>query len=289
MSHLATPRTEEELLATIQLLNDRKWPVFIIGSGTNLLVGDEGFSGLMIRPDFSFIEQNGNEIRVGAGVLMADLLAYALRENLGGMEWAGGLPGTVGGAVRGNAGCFGSETKDFILGVESINLQTGKKIVREKKDGEFEYRSSIFKTKLDGKEIITAATLTLFPQERKISEAVANEHIQYRKDRQPLEYPNIGSIFKNVDARNFTEEKLKPFSAVIKKDPFLVIPTAYLISETGLKGTRSGGAEISGKHPNFIINTGQATAKDVKTLISLAQEKVKEKFSIQIEPEVIEI
>ena len=250
-------------------------------------MNDNGFQGLIIKPFFSFIKRNENQLRVGAGVLMSDLLIYAIQNNLGGLEWAGGLPGTVGGAVRGNAGCFGSETKDNIQNVESINLETGEKVIRNKDKCEFSYRSSIFKTRLDGKEIITAATFLLSNQDGTVSEEVSKDHIQYRKDRQPLEYPNVGSIFKNVDVRGMSEEERVPFSAVMKQDPFLVIPAAYLISEAGVKGVSRGDATISPKHPNFIVNTGNAKASDVEELIIFIKEKVKEKFNIDLEPEVI--
>jgi len=287
--YFAMPTSEEEVRELVSIIKEKNWPIFILGGGTNILMNDAGFEGLMIQPHFSFIEQEGSSIRVGAGVLVSDLLSYAMEHNLGGMEWAGGLPGTVGGAVRGNAGCFGSETKDIVQQVESIDIFTGEKIVRDNKDCDFSYRSSIFKKEREGKEVITAVTLKLFEQDGEVSKKVSDSHIQYRKDRQPLEYPNIGSIFKNVDARGMSEEEKVQFSAVMKQDPFLVIPAAYLISEVGVKGVSRGGAVISEKHPNFIVNMGNAKASDVEELIMYIKEKVKEKFNIDLEPEVIRI
>lgn len=287
--YFATPQSEQALQDILLVAREKAWPIFILGGGTNLLVSDKGFDGLMIRPAISFIEKDGDSIRVGAGVSVADLLRFVIDYDLGGLEWAGGLPGSVGGGVRGNAGCFGGEMKDGIKSVESVDVLTGERKIRNREECEFSYRSSIFKEKLSNKEIITAATFSFLSKEGALIKEIVDDHIRYRTERQPLEYPNIGSIFKNVDAREMSEESLVRFVHVIKQDPFPVIPTAYLISEAGLKGVVSGGAQISLKHPNFIVNLGGAKASDVVYLIELAQREVKKKFDIAIEPEVIRI
>ncbi len=289
IKHFTAPQSEEALRDVLSLAREKSWPIFILGGGTNLLVSDQGFDGLMIKPAISFIEKNGNDVRVGAGVSVAELLNFVISHDLGGLEWAGGLPGSVGGGVRGNAGCFGGEMKDGIKNVESLDVLTGEKKIRNREECEFSYRSSIFKEKLNNKEIITAATFSFFPKSGTLIKEIADDHIRYRTERQPLEYPNIGSIFKNVDAREMSEESLMPFAHVLKQDPFPVIPTAYLISEAGLKGVTYGGATISPKHPNFIVNLGGAKASDVIHLIELAQSEVKKKFNIEIEPEVIRV
>lgn len=259
--------------------------VFVLGGGTNLLIPEAGFNGLVLKPEFQDIERNGNSLRVGSGVLMSRLLEYAVREGLAGLEWAGGLPGTLGGAVRGNAGCFGGEIKDVVESVESMEVKTLKARVRDNASCRFGYRNSIFKEN-NGEEIIVAATLALHPGESGAIERVAREKIAYRKERHPLEYPNIGSIFKNVKAESFSSAQLAEMGTIVKSDPFPVVPTAYLISQAGLKGVSYGGAMISPKHPNFIVNVLAARASDIEALIELAKGTVKREFGVALEEEV---
>lgn len=258
--------------------------LFIFGGGTNLLISDSGFDGFVILPKILFLKRDGNRISAGAGVLMADLLKFTVRENLSGLEWAGGLPGTFGGAIRGNAGCFGGETKDAVESVESFSLSARKTIKRNSAECAFAYRSSIFKER--GDEIILSATLRLKEGDREAMQKSIDEKIAYRMSHHPMEYPNIGSIFKNVAVSRFPKEKLARVSGVMKQDPLPVIPTAYLISEVGLSGVSIGGAMFSPKHPNFIVNTLGARAEDVYALIGLAKQEVKKEFNVDLEQEV---
>ena len=262
--------------------------IFILGGGTNLLIDDKGFDGLVLKPSIDTLVRDGEKIRVGAGVLMSDLLDFTVQNGLAGLEWAGGLPGTVGGAIRGNAGAFGSETKDAVLEVASIviNKKDIKLVKRNNLEWKFGYRNSIFK-QYDGQEIITEATFGLQKGEpAALAQAVA-EKINYRRIRHPMEYPNIGSIFKNVDLKIIAKNKHEDFLHVVKSDPFPVVPTAYLITEAGLKGVSFGGAMISPKHPNFIVNSLNASSDDVKHLIKLVKLTVKKKFGIELEEEII--
>ena len=196
----------------------------------------------------------------------------------------------MGGAIRGNAGAFMGETKDSIVEVTSLRIGNGESQIvhRDNKECTFAYRSSVFKTEHPD-EIVLEATLQFTPGNRDEIEKAIQEKIEYRKTRHPIDLPNIGSIFKNIDLKDIPEEFQKKFAHVIKKDPFPVLPTAFLISEAGLKGTRHGGAEISGRHPNFIVNTGNATASDVKYLIALVKKTIKEKFHIDLEEEIVYI
>ncbi len=275
-----------ELKSAVEEAKKRNLDFFIIGSGTNLLLSDEGYPGLAIKMAISFIESSGNEISVGAGALMADLVSFSIKNNLSGLEWAGGLPGTVGGAIRGNAGAFGGEIKDTLKKVKSFDTATLEEKERSAAECEFGYRYSIFKNP-SNKEIILSASFDFKTGDGKEIEKSINEKIAHRKERQPLEYPNAGSIFKNVDLKKIPAEHLARFEGKIKKDPFPVVPTAFIISEAGLKGISSGGAMISTKHPNFIVNMSNATALDVKNLINLAKKEVKNKFGIELEEEII--
>jgi UDP-N-acetylmuramate dehydrogenase len=275
----------QELKETVKWVKNNKLDFFILGGGTNLLIPDDGFSGLIIKPDFKSISFSGSKVKIGAGVSVADILKKTIQKKLSGLEWAGGLPGSFGGAVRGNAGAFGGEIKDNIESVESFDLVSEKIIIRKNSACRFSYRNSIFKEK-QGREVIISATVKLEKGDSKKIQESINEKINYRKERQPLEYPNIGSIFKNVDLKKVPPKFRKVFARSIKQDPIPVIPTARLISECGLKGISFGGAMISPKHPNFIVNVLDAKASDVLELMNLIKIEVKKKFNIVLEEEV---
>jgi UDP-N-acetylmuramate dehydrogenase len=278
-------KTEHEVRDALALAKKLKLKVFVLGGGTNLLIDDKGFDGLVLKPAITFLKSKGATIEVGAGVLMKDLLLYATKKKLSGLEWAGGLPGTVGGAVRGNAGAFQGDMQQTVATVTAIDIESGKKIVHTKKECRFGYRSSIFKVK-QKKEIVVSATLALEKGDAKTIKSAIEEKIRYRKERHPIEYPNIGSIFKNVNLKTVPVKARTCLKKVIKTDPFPVVPTAYLISEAALRGVSFGGAMISPKHPNFIVNVLDASASDVHTLVALVKKEVYKKFRIHLEEEV---
>ena len=277
-------KTAEELVEAIKGAKEKNIPIYILGGGTNILWSDKGFDGLVLKPDFNFIEVEDFYLTAGASVPMSKLVQAAVSRGLAGLEWAGGLPGTFGGAVYGNAGAFGGEIRDIVVEVMSLDTETMELKKRNNIECEFGYRASVFKKR--GKEIILQATVKLEPGEKRILYESMMAKINYRKRRHPLEYPNIGSIFKNVPVGNLDKELADPHRLVVKTDPFPVIPAAYLIDKAGLRGVSFGGAMISPRHPNFIVNVLDAKAGDVLALIELIKEKVKEKFKIQLEEEV---
>ena len=276
---------EEEIRAGVLFAREQNLRLFVLGGGTNLLISDSGFDGLVLKPSLMQLEAHGNVVTVGAGVLVADLLKFTIEHSLSGLEWAGGLPGTVGGAVRGNAGAFRGEIKDRVVSVESFDAETLETISRDNVACQFGYRSSIFKEK-NGREIILTTKINMIQGERAAIAAGIQDKINYRLERHPMEYPNIGSTFKNVDLKLVPDEMRDAVAKVVKVDPFPVVPTAYLISEAGLRGTQHGGAQVSQKHPNFIVNLGGATAADVKFLIAAVKERVFEKYGIRLEEEI---
>lgn len=264
--------------------------IFILAGGSNTLISDEGFNGLVIKPNLKYLDRDNLEIRVASGVLLNDLLHFALDNNLSGLEWAAGVPGTVGGTIYGNAGAFGMEIKDIIESVASLDIsrKEPKIKIRNNQDCEFDYRSSIFKKQSSGgsgaKEIIIEARIILKKGDTREMKEEMERNIDYRLKNHPLEYPSLGCVFKNVKVVNSREaEKFRP---IIKNDPFPIIPAAWLIAEAELKGVSAGGAMISPKHPNFIVNVLEATADDVKNLIQLAKNKVKKKFGIDLKEEI---
>lgn len=276
---------EEQIREAVVFAREQKAPLFVLGSGTNLLIDDAGFGGLVLKPAIAQLASDGETVTAGAGVSVADLLKFTIAHSLSGLEWAGGLPGTLGGAIRGNAGAFQGEIKDRIVSVESFDVETLTTTTRENVACKFGYRNSIFKER-NGREIILRATLALEKGDLQKIAADVQEKIHYRLERHPMEYPNIGSTFKNVDLQLVPKVWREAVAKVIKVDPFPVVPTAYLISEAGLRGTQQGGAMVSQKHPNFIVNLGGATAADVKFLIATVKEKVFEKYGIRLEEEI---
>lgn len=260
--------------------------IFVLGGATNVLFPDEGINGLVIKNSIDFIDLKENVLTVGGGTLMSKLLDFCIGNSLSGLEWAGGLPGTVGGALRGNAGAYGGETKDNILEVESVNTDTLEVKKRNKNECEFGYRTSIFKTKAKN-EIITFIKFFVTVKEKEEVKNLIEDKINKRKLRHPLEYPNVGSIFKNVPIGKFSKEVLNELSQYIKDDPFPVIPTAKLSFLAGVSGKTVGDAQLSTKHTNFIVNLGSAKATDVKKLIQIIQKAVKERFGVDLEVEVM--
>jgi len=261
--------------------------VYVLGAGTNLLIGEKGFDGLVIHNRIGGIEKRGEEIIVGSGVILADLLIFCIANSLSGLEWAGGLPGTVGGAVRGNAGAFGGETKDSVREVLSLNLNTLAEITRDQWECTFAYRYSIFKTKDLNNEMILSIVLNLKKGEQAVIKKSIQEKIDYRNEKHPMEYPSIGSTFKNVKLDKVPEKWKETLLPSVKIDPFPVVPAAKFLVMAEVKGKKIGDAQIAQKHPNFIINLGNAKSKDVKSLINFAKAEVQKKFNVTLEEEII--
>ena len=282
------------IMHAISFAKEKNVPLFVLGGGTNVLFSDGGFDGLVVKPDIRFISINTAlpetvMVTCGAGVPVHDLLTMCTSEGFSGLEWAGGLPGTLGGAIRGNAGAFGGEMKDSVVSVASFDIAgTSPHIkVRDTDACKFGYRNSIFKD-LSGKEIVLAATFVLTRATSPAVRHVINEKIAWRASRQPLEYPNVGSIFKNVawDLVPAAMQSREDIKRHVKTDPFPVIPAAFLIDKVGLKGVSCGGAMVSQKHPNFIVNACGAEAEDVRGLVALVKAKVMDEFGIALHEEI---
>ena len=260
--------------------------VFILGGGTNVLIDDRGYDGLVILNKIKYIKLDNSQIRVGAGVLIEDVLNFCIENSLSGLEWAGGLPGTIGGAVRGNAGAFGGETKDLVFEVASLDSKTLEINKRNNSESRFGYRNSFFKK--NPNEIITEVTLDLKTGNREEIEKQINEKIEYRRQRHPniTDQPNIGSTFKNIPAEILPESVLEEFKEKIKTDPFPVLPVVKLISGTGLTGERVGDIMVSPMHPNYLVNVGNGSSRDVLSLVAKIKDRVNEKYAVKIEEEV---
>ncbi len=256
------PESYEQLREALLLCKEENLPFFILGNGSNLLVSDRGYRGVIIQMDRNMgaVCLEGNEIRACAGALLSSIAAAARKASLTGFEFAGGIPGTLGGAVMMNAGAYGGEIKDVLKQV-TIMTREGEIRTLPVEELEMGYRTSIIKK---AGYIVLEAVISLEKGREEEIMAKTRELAEKRSEKQPLEYPSAGSTFKR--------------------------PEGYfagkLIMDSGLKGYRVGGAQVSEKHCGFVINTGGATAEDVKQLMDHVTCTVKEKFGVTLEPEV---
>ena len=254
----------EELKETLDLSKKNQIPLTIIGNGSNLLVTDKGIRGITAKLDLKDIEikneNNKQIIKVEAGVPVGLLAQKLLKEEITGFEELSGIPGTIGGAVIMNAGAHGKELKDILKKVTAMDYNGN---IHEFTNEEclFSYRNSRFQKE---KYIILQATLELEKGNSTEIKEKMDEYMQFRKEKQPIEYPNAGSTFK-------------------RGEDFV---TAKLIDEAGLKGYKVGGAQVSEKHAGFIVNVDNATAKDVIELTDYIKEKIEEKFGKKINLEI---
>jgi UDP-N-acetylmuramate dehydrogenase len=257
------PSSIENLQKTMELIRKYKLKWRAIGRGSNLLVSDQGIEGVVIKlgPGLDHLEINGTEVRVGGGFSLVSLATIISKKGLSGLEFAGGIPGSVGGAVYMNAGAHGSDISK-ILSKAHVLFPDGTMEWLSNEQMEFSYRTSVLQKKRPG--IVVEAVFHLSRGEKEKIVAEMQKNKDYRKTTQPWNYPCAGSIFRN------------PLPNYAGK----------LIESAGLKGYSIGGAKISEMHGNFIINNGNATAQDVLDLIQFIKEKIFEKYHIKMETEV---
>lgn len=273
-------KDKNELFQAVRAAKKLDLPFFILGSGSNVLASDEGFDGLVINANDGNIDIKGNRAIVFAGVGLREFVLQTIENNLSGLDFAGNIPGTVGGAVRGNAGAFGKGVGDFASEVEALKISDHEvSLIKLQKDEcQFNYRDSIFKH--DNNLIVSEVTFELVKDENaKAKLADIGKELQDRKVKQPYEFPSAGCVFKNVIYTDALE-KYKEWMKMGK------IAAAKFIDEAGLKGFKIGGAKVSEKHANFVINENNATASDVIQLISLVKMKVRDEFGVQLEEEI---
>lgn len=242
----------------------QKWnvPFMVMGNGSNLLVRDKGIRGVVIKiaNTFNGIWVEGCTIRAQSGAFLSTLSKKALQAELKGLEFASGIPGTLGGAIVMNAGAYGGEMKDIVVRAKVMDAQ-GNEFCLSNAELEFGYRTSYVQKK---GLIVLEAELALSPGKYEDIKAIISELTRRRQEKQPLSLPSAGSVF------------MRPPGYFAGK----------LIEEAGLKGFRVGDAQVSEKHAGFIVNVGNATAKDVLTLIEVIQQKVRERYGVELEPEI---
>ncbi|MGB9680597.1 MAG: UDP-N-acetylmuramate dehydrogenase [Minisyncoccia bacterium] len=283
--------TLKQLKSALGWAKSKNLPFFILGNGSNVLFKDEGFNGLIIKIQNNKIKEKKNSIIIGAGYLLADLVQYVIRKGIKNYEWLNGIPGTIGGAVYGNAGAFGFEMKDLILKVKTIDSNNFRLKVYSNKDCKFDYRSSIFKNK---KEIIWEVELKKKKGNKEEIKKKSLEYLKTKIEKKMFSYPSAGSIFKNVLIlktiyKNYFDPKKEEVFIQGEKVRTLQgkVSAGWFIEKCGLKGKAKGGAKIADFHANVIINFKKAKAIDVLYLINLIQKKVFEKFRIKLETEIV--
>jgi UDP-N-acetylmuramate dehydrogenase len=260
-SYFFVAENKKEVISAITIAKENDLPFFILGGGSNILVADEGFNGLVIKTESRELRVENSKIHVEAGVLLSKVVSNTLANNLGGLEWAVGIPGTVGGAIHGNTGAFGESISDIVKEVEVLDINELRAKNYALEDCKFGYRKSIFQK--NANLVILSAVLEFKKSDQKSITKKMKEFLEHRKITQP-NLPSAGSIFKNPHG----------FSA------------GELIEKCALKGKTIGKAQISKKHANFIVNLGKATAEDTKKIISFTKQRVKEKFGIELEEEI---
>ena len=254
----AEPKSIADIRELLMFCKKNKEKFFILGNGSNILFSDNGYDGLVMK-----MGKN-----LASGKSLHDVIQTAANNGLGGMEKLDGIPGTLGGAIYMNAGAHGQQISDCIKSVVSVTNYGGI-ITRTNEECKFSYRSSIFKM-FD--EIIVSAEFDFVSMSKEIINKNRKEVLAWRREKQPLKYPNAGSVFKN------------PTSNLPLTDSHL--SAGYLIDSCGLKGCRVGDAQVSELHANFIVNRGSATAADVKALMNKIIQEVKKKHGIVLEPEI---
>lgn len=259
---LFVPQDVGELKKALKSAQELDIPVTVIGNGSNLLVRDGGIRGLVVKLSgtLDYVHVLGTDLRAGSGVLLSTLAHVAVEAGLKGLEFAAGIPGTLGGALSMNAGAYDGEMKDVVSAVRALTL-AGEEVELCGEELAFGYRHSALKAR---ELVAVEATLTLTPGDKEASLARITELNRLRREKQPIALPSAGSVFKRPPGHF----------------------AGRLIEQAGLKGCRIGDAEVSTLHAGFIVNVGNATARDVLDLIFHVQSKVREQSGVALEPEV---
>jgi len=258
--YLVSPKNIDSLIQLLRILKNSNINYKVLGNGSNILVSDDTFNGVVIKLDkLNDLEINGKTVTVGAGHSLISLSLICSNKGLSGLEWASGIPGTIGGAVYMNAGAYLKSVSDSLIEIKALDNELNIVTIKNEELG-FGYRKSNL---MDNKFIVLSASFMLEEGEKDEILKVIKDRKERRITSQPLEYPSAGSVFRNPEGDY----------------------AGRLVEECGLKGKTIGGAQISEKHANFVINKGNATSSDIKSLIELAKSEVYEKFNIELKVE----
>jgi len=264
--YFCEPSNSAEILEALAFAKANKFALAIIGSGTNLLIPDSGFQGLVIKigAKLKSIKITGTKIEVGSGMGITSLVTKLATKGLGGIEFLAGIPGSIGGAVVMNAGAWGDEIGRYVENVTVVDLK-GRELIITQKELKFGYRKSLLQKQLC---IVIKVTIKLSKKKPAVILSQIKEYLKIRRSKHPLNFPNCGSVFKNPKGQKNSQ------------------PAGQLIEAAGCMGLRIGNAQVSNQHANFIVNLGGATAKDVTALMRKVETEVRKRFKIKLEPEV---
>lgn len=283
--YLIEAKSEADLLEALKWAKEKNIPVFILGGGSNVLFSDRGWGGVVVKMENDEIRDEGEgKLFVGAGAILQRVIEYAKDRGLGGMEKLAGIPGTVGGAVRGNAGAFGAEMAQVASKVRALDRNTLESRAYSREACEFGYRESLFKKHPE--YAILSAELSLTPNVNSENlEKTMRETIATREQKHPQRMLCAGSFFMNPVVMN---EKLRK---EFERDTGMpakseTLPAGWLIDHAGLRGKEVGGAKVSDIHPNYIVNTGTATAESILILASLVKQRVRTELGVRLREEV---
>jgi len=295
--YFCAARNEKETEEALGFAIENKLRVFVLGRGSNLLIADKGFDGLVLkienRDTATEETEEGMMARLGSGNLLTKLALDFQKDGIGGLQWAAGIPATLGGAICNNAGANGHDIGETIETIKVLEMKFSPEkylesyVLRDmtKDECSFAYRKSIFK---DTKNfVILSATLLLPEEDGEELKKEIEKNLENRRQKQPLEYPNVGSIFKNPvlseEQKNKLMQRCPQLGDVCKNN---TVPAGWLIEQAELKGKKVGGVMVSEKHANFIVNVDEGQAEDVVILISLIKQKIRIKFGIQLHEEI---
>jgi len=268
----------KKLIELLNFLNGEGVDYIVFGGGSNLLFQDNEYDGVVIKLATHDLQLVNNTIQAEAGVMLGQTLQLAMQNGLSGLEWAAGVPGTIGGAVRGNAGAFG---QDISSNIDKVEIwEDGEQKILNKSDCDFVYRGSFFKNKKN--VVILRVWLKLeFGDKSEILKKV-HENLQARKGKFPI-YPSAGCFFTNVKLDKWTGEKKDLPPLFLERG---TVPAGWLVEQVEAKGLTVGGAKVSEEHGNFVVNFNKADAEDVKKLVEDVRQRVYNKFGIELEFEV---
>lgn len=255
--YIVKPNSVDNLINLIGYLDEENIKYIVLGKGSNVILPDEDFEGaIILLDDLNKVNINDNIVEAEVGISLSAFIMNLINNELGGLENLCGIPGTLGGSIVGNAGCYGSQISDYLVDVTYLENGIVKTITKE--ECKFSYRDSIFKR--DKNKIILSCKFRLVKSNKDLMLESVKEHAIKRRNSQPLEYPNAGSVFRNPENK----------------------AAGKLIEDLGLKGYHVNGAYVSDKHANFIVNKDNAKSKDIIELIDIIRKKVKEKYDIEL-------
>ncbi len=282
--YFTVARNVEDIKKAILFSKEKNIPFYILGGGSNVIPAKR-CKGVVIKigmKNISLEEKEGFVFAdAQAGAFLPVFARKVTEKGAVGMEWAAGVPGMVGGAVRGNAGAFENKTSDFIISVKALDTEKMEEKKFNKEECLFGYRESVFK---NSNNLIILSAHFRFPKGEG-GEKKMLDYLSFREKRHPKD-PSAGSVFKNIKGGIKDENIIRLYPEIEEFNKKGSVPASFLIEKCGLKGTKIGGAQISEKHANFIINTGNATAEDIERLITFVKKKIKEKFGVDMEEEI---